>query len=152
MKTSLLAASLAISCLSLIGCSSGSISTDTNSSSSAVASVASSGGLEIANGLRMEEPLPGSIVQSPLVVRGEAQGSWYFEASFPIRLLDSHGVELASVPAKAQGDWMTADYVPFLASISFAATTDTGSLVLDKDNPSGLPQNAGTLVIPVRFK
>lgn len=102
--------------------------------------------------IRVTTPTPNLLVRSPLTVRGEARGSWYFEASFPVRLLDAHGTELAVIPAQAQGDWMTTAFVPFSAELSFGTpTTETGTLVLEKDNPSGLPEHAAEYRIPVRF-
>jgi hypothetical protein len=96
---------------------------------------------------------PNSIVKSPLTVTGEARGNWYFEASFPIKILDAAGKVLGQAPAQAQGEWMTTNFVPFKALIAFAtSTTDTGTLVIEKDNPSGLPQNAAEVRIPIRFR
>ncbi len=47
---------------------------------------------------------------------------------------------------------MTAEFVPFRAVLTFAApATERGTLVLEKDNPSGLPENADELRIPIRF-
>lgn len=90
---------------------------------------------------------------SPLVVFGEARGNWYFEASFPVVLLDGNGVEIAHAPAQAQGDWMTENFVPFKTTLIFAMpTTTVGTLVLKKDNPSGLPHNDAEVRLPVVFK
>ena len=101
--------------------------------------------------IHVSEPDANTVVSSPLTVRGEARGTWYFEASFPVRLLDSSGNELAVAPAQAQDDWMTIDFVPFEVTLTYTTTSATGSLVLEKDNPSGEPQNAASIVIPVRF-
>jgi hypothetical protein len=97
-------------------------------------------------------PTSGSVVASPLHIEGRARGSWYFEASFPVKLLDANGKLLASTPAQAQGEWMTNNFVPFKADLTFATPlTENGTLVLEKDNPSGLAQNADELRIPVKF-
>jgi hypothetical protein len=101
--------------------------------------------------IQVDAPAANAVVQSPLVVTGRARGTWYFEASFPVRLLDSAGNELAVSPAEAQSDWMTTDFVPFQTTLVFTTTSQTGSLVLEKDNPSGEPQNAASVVIPVDF-
>ncbi|MDP3985905.1 MAG: Gmad2 immunoglobulin-like domain-containing protein, partial [Candidatus Veblenbacteria bacterium] len=102
--------------------------------------------------IRVENPRPNQVIASPLTERGEARGTWYFEASFPVRLLDANGTELAVAPAQAQGDWMTTEFVPFEVVLSFSPpATPTGVLVLEKDNPSGLPENADSLLVPVRF-
>lgn len=103
--------------------------------------------------IQVGEPLPDAIVQSPLKISGRARGNWYFEASFPVKLFDGQGRELAAAPARAQGDWMTSDFVPFEATLNFSSPqTETGTLVLEKDNPSGLPQNADSISVPVRFR
>lgn len=94
----------------------------------------------------------GDLVASPLTVTGKAHGGWYFEASFPVRLLDGNGNEIAVAPAQAQGDWMTPAYVPFSVTLTFTPpSTSTGTLVLENDNPSGLPENAKSISLPVTF-
>ncbi|MEP7162836.1 MAG: Gmad2 immunoglobulin-like domain-containing protein [Candidatus Moraniibacteriota bacterium] len=102
--------------------------------------------------IRIFEPLPNTLIQSPIILRGEARGSWYFEASFPVSLVDARGKELARMPVSAQGEWMTTNLVPFEASLSFPKPdTSTGELVFKKDNPSGLPENDAEVRVPVRF-
>ena len=92
-------------------------------------------------------------IESPLVIEGEARGSWFFEASFPIKLFDGSGALLGSTTAQAQGEWMTENFVPFSAKLEFSSpSTERGILVLEKDNPSGLPENADELRIPIAFK
>ncbi len=94
---------------------------------------------------------PDQIISSPLTVTGRARGV-YFEASFPIELVDGNGKSLAQVPAQAQSDWMTTEFVPFIATLTFTKpTTATGTLILRNDNPSGLPENSIEYRIPVRF-
>lgn len=103
--------------------------------------------------IRLNTPLANSIIKSPLTISGEARGNWYFEASFPVRLYDANGKELLAIPVMAKGDWMTTDFVPFEAVLTFSLpATDTGTLVLEKDNPSGLPEHADSITVPVRFK
>jgi hypothetical protein len=98
-------------------------------------------------------PLPGVKVASPLMVRGEARGTWYFEASFPVRVRDANGKELVATSAQAKGEWMTTEFVPFEVTLNFAKpTTRTGTLILEKDNPSGLPEHAAQIEIPVAFE
>jgi hypothetical protein len=101
----------------------------------------------------VSSPLSNSVIESPLTFSGAARGSWYFEASFPVKILDGNGKTIASVPAQAKGDWMTNDFVPFEGTVTFPTpTTETGTVVFEKDNPSGLPQNADKVEIPVRFQ
>lgn len=104
------------------------------------------------NLIRVQQPRPDAVVHSPLLVTGEARGTWYFEASFPVSLLDANGNKLVQTHAQAQGEWMTEGFVPFKSELSFPLpSTATGTLVLEKDNPSGLPEHADELRLPVRF-
>lgn len=105
----------------------------------------------ISDQIKVINPQPNQLIQSPLIVEGEARGTWFFEATFPVKLLDSNGNIIASHYAEAQGEWMTEDFVPFIAQIEFEKPqTDTGVLLLEKDNPSGLPEKDATF-IHVRF-
>lgn len=98
-------------------------------------------------------PLPKTVVSSPVEIRGEARGTWYFEGSFSVVLKDENGQVLGRGIAQATGEWMTMEFVPFRAMINFTPSgTAIGSLVLSKDNPSGLPANAAEVVMPVRFR
>ena len=105
--------------------------------------------------IRVTSPRPNSTVESPLTITGQARGYWYFEASFPVVLVDWDGKIIAQGIAQAQGEWMTEDFVPFEATLTFTADpnaySNRGSLILQKDNPSGLPQNDDALEIPVLF-
>lgn len=116
--------------------------------------------LEKQNLIRLESPRPNELVKSPLTVKGEARGYWFFEASFPVILKDGQGKIIAEVPAQAKGDWMTTEFVPFEATLTFPPATCLGvaypcsvpaTLVLKKDNPSGVPEHDDALTIPIRF-
>lgn len=104
--------------------------------------------------IRVSFPLPHASIASPLKITGEARGSWFFEASFPVELLDAEGNQIAQAIATAKDGWMTTEIVPFEATIEFSQRggKKEGALLLKKDNPSGLPEHDETLVIPVRFQ
>ncbi len=102
--------------------------------------------------IRVTTLAPNDVVKSPLTVAGEARGNWYFEASFPVILKDGQGNEVTKGIAQAQSDWMTTNFVPFTVTLTFTPpVSTTGTLVLKKDNPSGLPQNDDELIIPIQF-
>lgn len=104
--------------------------------------------------IRVDAPLPESVVSSPLVVRGAARGNWFFEASFPVVLTDWDGRIIAEGLAQAEGDWMTSEYVPFTAELSFVPDTrvsDRGALILQKSNASGLPEHDDAFEFTVYF-
>ena len=113
--------------------------------------------------VRLEAPRPNQVIKSPLIVRGEARGYWFFEASFPIYLTNWDGLIIAQDIATAKGDpatgelnWMTENFVPFEATLTFEsdknAYSNRGTLILRKDNPSGLPEHDDALEIPVIFE
>lgn len=105
--------------------------------------------------IRIETPRPNDVVVSPLVVKGQVRGNWFFEASFPVILTDWDGRIIAQGVAQAKGDWMTTEFVPFEATITFTvdenAYSNRGSLILKRDNPSGLPADDDALEIPIMF-
>ena len=47
--------------------------------------------LEKTDLIRLDNPRPNQVLKSPLVIRGEARGTWFFEAVFPIVLTDWDG-------------------------------------------------------------
>ncbi|MCK5044890.1 GerMN domain-containing protein [Candidatus Parcubacteria bacterium] len=103
--------------------------------------------------IKVDNPRPNQAIESPLYITGEARGFWFFEADFPVKLFDDNGFLLGVTPAQASGDWMTEDFVAFKATLLFAVpSTPKGKLVLEKDNPSGLPEHADELIIPIYFK
>jgi len=111
--------------------------------------------IDMSNLIRLTSPLPQTEISSPVTITGEARGTWYFEASFPVVLTDWDGKIIAQGIAQAQSNWMTTDFVPFEATLTFTvdknAYSNRGSLILKKDNPSGLPQNDDALEIPIMF-
>jgi Immunoglobulin-like domain of bacterial spore germination len=111
------------------------------------------------NGISVTAPIANTVLSTSTVVTGTADGSWYFEGSFGVLLLDGNNNQIALAPATAQGDWMTTSTVPFSASLEFTnpyhpgdpESLKIGTLELHNDNPSGLPQNDKKIQIPVRF-
>ncbi len=102
--------------------------------------------------IRVTQPQPNASITSPVIIEGRARGNWFFEASFPVRIVDANGRTLGSGAAQAQGNWMTTEFVPFRVVLDYSVPTTTrGTLILEKDNPSGLPQNARELRIPIVF-
>lgn len=100
--------------------------------------------------IRIESPRPNAQIKNPLKISGQARGNWFFEATFPVKLLDENGNILAEHYAQTKNDWMTAEFVPFETELNFTITkSQKGTLILEKDNPSGLPENADELRVPI---
>lgn len=103
--------------------------------------------------LKVTSPAVNAVVSSPLKIVGQARGTYFFEASFPIELKDQDGNIIGQAIAQAKSDWMTENFVPFEAKLTFdKPNTKIGRLILKKDNPSGLPQNDLVLEIPILIK
>lgn len=105
--------------------------------------------------ITVDSPRPDSVVTSPLTVTGRARGYWFFEASFPVSLVNWDGLIIGQGIATAKEDWMTEDLVEFEAVLTFEKPTlypERGALILQRDNPSGLPENDAALEIPIRYE
>lgn len=97
-------------------------------------------------------PLKNAKVSSPLSITGSIPGNWSFEASFPIKLKNNSGAVIAQSTAHITGNWMTTDLVPFSAKLEWlSAESGTGTLEIQKDNPSGLAENDDSVSIPIKF-
>jgi hypothetical protein len=101
----------------------------------------------------IEAPKINTRIQSPVMIRGRAKGSWFFEAVFPIALINREGKEIATSQARAEGEWTTEKFVPFSAEIIFPTQDkgEQGALIFKRDNPSGLPENDASVSIPITF-
>lgn len=94
-------------------------------------------------------PKSGATVGKTFVVAGSAPGNWFFEASFPVQVRDKDNSKIGQGVAQAQGDWMTTDLVTFTTTISVSNYKGPATLVLLRDNPSGLPENDDALEVPI---
>lgn len=100
----------------------------------------------------VDQPQAGEIIENPATISGQARGSWFFEGSFPIKIIDANGELLGEGVAEAQSNWMTNDFVDFRAVISFKpSAASSGFIMLHNDNPSGLPDKDKEWKIPIVF-
>ena len=104
----------------------------------------------------LESPAPYATIDSPVALKGKARGNWFFEASFPVNVVNWDGLIIGQGIATADGEWMTSEFVPFTANITYTEDTNAysqnGTLILKKDNPSGLSENDDALEIPIILK
>ncbi|MCD4760494.1 Gmad2 immunoglobulin-like domain-containing protein [bacterium] len=108
--------------------------------------------LEKQNLITIDNPRPNQIITSPLSISGQARGYWFFEADFPVKIYDNNGQILGNGIAIAQDEWMTENFVPFSLKLTFdPPNTEQGTIVFEKDNPSGLSENEDSLIMPVQF-
>ncbi len=97
--------------------------------------------------IKITSPTPGQQnITSPLVIRGEAKGNWFFEATAPVVLTNWDGLIIAEGYIEAEGEWMTEEFVPFTGTLTFNEEdipdfNNRGHLILQKSNASGLPEH-----------
>jgi hypothetical protein len=95
------------------------------------------------------------INEAPLVISGQARGSWFFEAQFSADLVDTSNTEfkdlvLGRALLTAKDDWMTSDFVPFEGRLHFdLPRTASAALVFKNANMSGLPENDKIFKVPL---
>lgn len=100
--------------------------------------------------IQVDLPYPGAVVGKTFSVLGKARGNWYFEASFPVNVLDKDGRVLYQGPAQAQGDWMTTEFVPFKIEVVIPESyIGPAKIVLKNDNSSGDPTKDASVTIPI---
>ncbi len=93
--------------------------------------------------ISLQQPDLSEPLKSPVKIKGTASGNYFFEGTFSIVLKDGDGKVIGRSNAHADDDWMQPGPVKFSATLKFAAPkTQTGMLVFEKDNPSGLAENA----------
>jgi hypothetical protein len=117
---------------------------------------ADTGGATIPDLVRVSSPTEGAVISSPVTIEGEARGPWFFEADAPVVITDWDGRIIGEGYISAEGDWMTESFVPFSGEVSFELPTDgvsdRGAVILQKANPSGLPENDAALEITVTLQ
>jgi hypothetical protein len=101
-------------------------------------------------------PDPDETLSFPIMIEGEARGSWFFEGDFPVTVLDEEGKSLLVTYAVAQADWMTDEFVPFSLSITDLdwGGSQYGTLLFMKDSPERetgiIPQEPWPITFPLR--
>lgn len=108
--------------------------------------------------LVVENPKINQVINSPLELRGEVRGTWLFEGTSEVVLTDWDGRIIAETYIEAQENWMNENFVPFKATLEFqkpediGAFSDSGSIIFQKANPSGLPEKDDALEFSIRFR
>ncbi len=101
----------------------------------------------------LQSPDPQELIASPVEVAGYAPGTWFFEGQLSAELQTAQGETIAQTNLSADGTWMTEEEVDFSGELTFDQEERAGEslrLVLMKANPSGLPENAQSVSLPVQ--
>ncbi len=103
--------------------------------------------------ISVDTPRPDDVTGKEFTVIGKAIGPWYSEATFPVQVVAKDGTVLFSGGAEAQGDWMTENQVPFFVNVTIPETfIGEATIVLKKDNPSGLPERDASISYPITIE
>ncbi len=95
-------------------------------------------------------PAKNTTVGSEFLVKGKAPGNWFFEADFPIQVRDKDGNVIARTFASALGEWMTTELVEFSSKIIVeGGYKGPATLILVKNNPSGMPEHDDAVEVPI---
>ncbi|MBT3292883.1 hypothetical protein HN512_04980 [Candidatus Peregrinibacteria bacterium] len=87
--------------------------------------------------IHLDTPRPNESVGQRISILGEAKGTWFFEASFPVHVEDDRGNIIKEHYAETQDEWMTEEFVPFKANFELNIPyVGSGTLVIKKANPS----------------
>ncbi|HRX43629.1 MAG TPA: GerMN domain-containing protein [Candidatus Dojkabacteria bacterium] len=101
----------------------------------------------------LENIKSGDTIDMGSEIKGEVSGNWFFEGSFPVRVLNIQGEVVSTFVATTYDDWMNETTVPFSVIIDFPLEQE-GAYVLqfEKSNPSGLDDNSDTAKIAISIK
>lgn len=109
--------------------------------------------------IQVDLPYIGAVVGKEFSVIGRARGTWFFEGSFPIKVIGQEGRQkgnvLSTAIAQVQNgeSWMTEDFVSFKADIKVPDSyIGKATIVLQKDNPSGLAEHDASITVPVTIE
>ena len=94
--------------------------------------------------IRIITPAEGASISSPFTLSWQARGGWFSEGIFTVELRDNDGKNIGTFTAQATGEWMTEEFVPFTATLTFPPQKSgaPAKLVFKNWNPSGEPENA----------
>lgn len=97
-------------------------------------------------------PKSGDTITGPLVIKGYIPKSWTFEGQFQMKLLDSQ--RRIIIQDRVPVEWDNEnkkDTLYFVESYNYHTSATSGFLVLENDNPSGLPEKQKNIEILVNF-
>jgi hypothetical protein len=111
-------------------------------------------GEDVSNMIQVYNPFAGAVIVPGVSIVGKARGNWFFEASAPVSIVNEKNEVLVTFPMTAQGEWMTTNLVPFLATVPQFDTkgAQSGSIIFRNDNPGGEEEGRNyAFSLPVRF-
>jgi len=93
---------------------------------------------------------PGAFVSGNMAINGTVKNAYFFEGNILVNVLDANKNLLKTGYGTATTDWMTSGPVSFKADIDFSGlSVGPAYIEIHNDNPSGLPENDKSILIPV---
>ncbi len=127
--------------------------TSTNESTLPTPSTSATSSSALDTQVTVTSPLSGATVAHTFDVAGTAPGGWFFEAVFPIQVRDGNDDLIGTSQGRAHGDWMQPGLVTFTSQVTVDASyKGPANLILLKDNPSGNPETADEVTVPIIIK
>jgi hypothetical protein len=95
-------------------------------------------------------PLPHATVDVSFVVEGRAPVGWFSESVFPIQVRDENNNVIARATAHGPTAWKKSTALSWSATVTVLGPyTGPATLILLRNNPSGLPENDDAVTIPI---
>lgn len=95
----------------------------------------------------------GDTVDEGFEIKGRVSGEWFFEGTFPVRVLNTQGEIIESLIATSKGDWMTSNLVDFTFTLDLDLDKESiVKIVFEKSNASNLVENDDSASITVTVK
>ena len=94
--------------------------------------------------------LPGQKVSGVVKITGSIKNNYFFEGNILVNILASDKKLLKAGHGTATTPWMTSGPVSFETSLDFSSLPQGIAYIeIHNDNPSGLPQNDKSILVPV---
>ncbi len=95
----------------------------------------------------------GDTVDEGFQIKGRVSGEWFFEGTFPVRVLNTQGEIIESLIAASEGGWMTSNLVDFTFTLDLDLDKESiVKIVFEKSNASNLVENDDSASITVTVK
>jgi hypothetical protein len=103
--------------------------------------------------ITVDLPFPGAVTGKDFIIKGQARGTWFFEGSFPVVVLDKDGKVLFAGIATSSESWMTTNFIPFSSSVKVPVSyIGKATVILKKDNPSGEASRDASISFPITIE
>ena len=94
--------------------------------------------------------LPNTKVSEKKIIQGVVKSNYFFEGNIGVNILGNDKKLLRSGHATAVGEWASPDPVKFQGELDFSGLVKGPAFIeIHNDNPTGLPENDKSILVPV---